>query len=495
LIAVLREDPLSWGRTPRSLRFFDPAVDYAWCGCWHRPLQICVHNDTLILDEDGLYDPTSFNDRLLLGMKGQMSEAERHFLRARLRGGILAKARRGEPRLQLPAGLAYDSRGGTVLDPDGGARRAISLLFDTFTATGSAFAVIQVFRKARLTFPARHRGGPRAGELYFRALTHDQVLKILHNPCYAGAYCYGRARHVTDLDGRHHTRIKPAEDWTVLLPLALEVALTVTDELAAQARHADALRAAHVQRAQHAADQARRLAVDPGNRLVADALVADWNARLRELAHRPRRLHHGQGRHRRPRRETAVLDEKQRAPIRALAGQGRTLNLPVPLNAWQQRKTPEPVIEQITQLLARPTYSEVARILNQRGLTSGDGKPWDARRVRAHCRARRIPGRWQRLRDSGLLTLDEAARELHAHPSSIKRWYRLGLIAGHLADDRGTCPYHPGQVRPGPAQVEATAEARRGAQLLLRDPGQDDLLPGLVGVEVSARERSGVECS
>ena len=75
-----------------------------------------------------------------------------------------------------------------------------------------------MFRKARLTFPARHRGGPRAGELYFRALTHDQVLKILHKPCYAGAYCYGRARHVTDLDGRHHTRIKPAEDWTVLLP-------------------------------------------------------------------------------------------------------------------------------------------------------------------------------------------------------------------------------------------------------------------------------------
>ena len=185
---------------------------------WHRLLQICAHNDTLILDEDGLYDPTSFNDRLLLGMKGQLSEAELHFLRARLRGGILAKARRGELRLPLPIGLAYDSRGETVLDPDGGVRQAISLLFDTFTATGSAFAVVRAFRQAQLTFPARHRGGPRAGELYFRTLTHDQVLKILHNPCYAGAYCYGRARHITDLDGHHHTLIKPAEDWTVLLP-------------------------------------------------------------------------------------------------------------------------------------------------------------------------------------------------------------------------------------------------------------------------------------
>src|SRR6266576_7243494 len=110
---------------------------------WHQLLQICAHNDCLILDEDGLYDPTSFNDRLLLGMKGQLSEAELHFLRSRLRGGILAKARRGELRLQLPIGLAYDSRGETALDPDGGVRQAISLLFDTFTATGSAFAVVK----------------------------------------------------------------------------------------------------------------------------------------------------------------------------------------------------------------------------------------------------------------------------------------------------------------------------------------------------------------
>jgi DNA invertase Pin-like site-specific DNA recombinase len=575
---------------------------------WHRLLQICAHNDTLILDEDGLYDPTSFNDRLLLGMKGQLSEAELHFLRARLRGGILAKARRGELQLQLPIGLAYDSRGETVLDPDGGVRRAISLLFDTFTATGSAFAVVRAFRQAQLTFPARHRGGPRAGELYFKTLTHDQVLKILHNPCYAGAYCYGRARHTTDLDGHHHTLIKPAEDWTVLLPdhhpgyitwpryqanlqvlaanaaargdnrtagparegpallqglivcgrcgrrmtvryhtradstivpdyvcqndgisnaapicqhlpgaavdtavaglllatltpLALEVALTVTDELAAQAGHADALRAAHVQRAQHAADQARRryLAVDPGNRLVADALEADWNARLRELA-----TAHDD--YTTATSATAILDDQQRARIRALAadfpalwhdpatpmrerkrlirllitdvtltrgdyaitaaaavrlpgGQHHTLNLPIPLNAWQQRKTPQPVIEQIDQLLGGQTYSQVACILNQRGLTSGESKPWDAGRVRAHCFTRHIPSLWQRLRDSGMLTLDEAARQLHAHPSSIKRWYRLGLITGHLADDRGTCLYHPGQARPGPAQVEATGKA------------------------------------
>ena len=184
---------------------------------WQRLLQICAHNDTLILDEDGLYDPTSFNDRALLGLKGQMSEFELHFLRARLRGGILAKARRGELKLQLPIGLVYDLRDQVTLDPDAGVRGALSLLFETFAATGSAFAVVKTFRDQQLLFPGRHRSGPHAGELYWNSLCHDQVLKVLHNPAYAGAYVYGRARHTTDLDGRPHTLAKPPGEWTVLI--------------------------------------------------------------------------------------------------------------------------------------------------------------------------------------------------------------------------------------------------------------------------------------
>ncbi len=150
-------------------------------------------------------------------MKGQLSEAELHFLRSRLRGGILAKARRGELRLQLPIGLAYDPRGQVTLDPDTGIRGALSHLFTTFASTGSAFAVVKTFRQTQLTFPGRHRSGPRAGELYWKNLSHDQVLKILHNPAYAGAYSYGRSRHTTDLDGHHHTLSKLADDWTVLI--------------------------------------------------------------------------------------------------------------------------------------------------------------------------------------------------------------------------------------------------------------------------------------
>ena len=184
---------------------------------WQQLVKICAHTDTLILDEDGLYDPAIFNDRVLLGMKGQISEFELHFLRARMRGGILAKARRGELALALPAGLVYDHHGQVMPDPDAGVRHAVQLLFSTFTATGSAFGVVKAFREQQLAFPARHHRGPRRGELFFQPLTHDRVLSILHNPAYAGAYAYGRASHTTGLDGHHHTSAKPIQEWTVLI--------------------------------------------------------------------------------------------------------------------------------------------------------------------------------------------------------------------------------------------------------------------------------------
>ena len=104
---------------------------------WHRLLEICALTDTLILDEDGVYDPAHFNDRLLLGLKGTMSEAELHVLRARLRGGILNKARRGELRCRLPIGLVYDGAGRVVLDPDTQVQESVRLLFATFARTGA----------------------------------------------------------------------------------------------------------------------------------------------------------------------------------------------------------------------------------------------------------------------------------------------------------------------------------------------------------------------
>lgn len=114
---------------------------------WHRLLEICALSDTLILDEDGIYDPAHFNDRLLLGLKGTMSEAELHVLRARLRGGLLNKARRGELRCHLPVGFAYDPQGRVVLDPDEQIQASVRLLFQTFARTGAAHATLKHFRK------------------------------------------------------------------------------------------------------------------------------------------------------------------------------------------------------------------------------------------------------------------------------------------------------------------------------------------------------------
>src|SRR6266545_4172670 len=105
---------------------------------WHRLLEICALTGTLILDEDGLYDPCNFNDRLLLGLKGTMSEAELHLLKARLRGGVLSKARRGELIQRLPVGLVYDPSGRVVLDPDTGVQQAVRHLLATFAATAPA---------------------------------------------------------------------------------------------------------------------------------------------------------------------------------------------------------------------------------------------------------------------------------------------------------------------------------------------------------------------
>jgi DNA invertase Pin-like site-specific DNA recombinase len=164
---------------------------------WHRLLELCSLSNTLILDEDGLYDPGDFNDRLLLGLKGTMSEAELHFIRARLRGGQLSKARRGELKLPLPVGLVYDPADQVVLDPDTGVQQAIRLLFDTFAATGSARAVVKTFTDQQLTFPLRVRTGAHKGELAWMPLKHWRVLRTLHNPRYAGAFVYGRRRERT----------------------------------------------------------------------------------------------------------------------------------------------------------------------------------------------------------------------------------------------------------------------------------------------------------
>lgn len=185
---------------------------------WHRLLEICALTDTLILDEDGVYDPCAFNDRLLLGLKGTMSEAELHVLRARLRGGIVSKARRGELASPLPVGFIYDPAGRVVLDPDQGVQQGLRHFFTTFARTGSARATVKAFRDAGLKLPSRVRSGPRKGELAWTELCHWRALLLLHNPRYAGAFFFGRQRTRVRPDGRMTSEVLPREEWLALIP-------------------------------------------------------------------------------------------------------------------------------------------------------------------------------------------------------------------------------------------------------------------------------------
>jgi DNA invertase Pin-like site-specific DNA recombinase len=184
---------------------------------WHRLLEICALTETLILDEDGLYDPAHFNDRLLLGLKGTMSEAELHVMQARMRGGLLNKARRGELRLPLAVGFVYDTQAQVILDPDQQVQQSIRTLFQSFRRVGSAGAVVKAFRDARLLFPHRPRGGPLDGELLWVKLNITQVLNVLHNPRYAGAYVYGRTRIRRTLQGTQQHRVAQDQWHTLLL--------------------------------------------------------------------------------------------------------------------------------------------------------------------------------------------------------------------------------------------------------------------------------------
>ena len=579
---------------------------------WHRLLEISALNDTLICDEDGLYDPCAVNDRMLLGMKGQISEFELHTLRQRMQGGLLAKAARGDLAMRLPVGLVYDSAGAVVLDPDAEVRAAVDHLHSAFRAAGSAIAVVKTFRAEGLHFPARHLSGPRAGELYWVPLRHDRVLEVLHNPRYSGAYCYGRKRHRTNAGGVVRTTLKPREEWTVLIPdahpgyvgfaefetnqailtsnatargedrragppregvallqglavcgvcgkrmtvryhhrrdgspvpdyvcqregiatatppcqticgsgidaavadlvatavspLAIEASLAVAEELTQRAAEADRIRAVHVERARHAADAARRryLAVDPTNRLVADALEADWNGKLRDLAESEEDYRRGQG-------HNGVLTAEQQTRIRALStdfpalfhdpatsmrerkrlirhlindvtlikagehitahvrfagGQTDTINVPRPLRAWETHTTPPETLTIIDELLAEHTHDEAVAILNARGLTGGWRTPFTVASLTALCKAHGIPALRERLRAQGMLTVEETARQLGVSTDTVATWRRQGLLTARRVDGRRSHLYHPGQGRP-PLHHKTEAADRRADGLL-----------------------------
>ncbi|MBA0083604.1 MAG: recombinase family protein, partial [Acidobacteria bacterium Pan2503] len=188
---------------------------------WHRLLELCAITSTLVIDEDGCYDPAEFNDGLVLGMKGTFAQAELHIIRARLHGGKLNKAHKGELHFPLPVGLVFDDDK-IALDPDQEVQGAVRTVFELFERESSAYAVVQRFQGLGLRFPRRSYGGAWDGKLLWGRLTHSRVLGILANPSYAGTYVFGRHQACKQIGptGEIHTQSHrmPQSEWRVVIP-------------------------------------------------------------------------------------------------------------------------------------------------------------------------------------------------------------------------------------------------------------------------------------
>jgi DNA invertase Pin-like site-specific DNA recombinase len=552
---------------------------------WHRLLELCARAGTLILDEDGIYDPATFNDRLLLGLKGEMSQAELHILKARMRGGVLNKARRGELEMAPPVGLVYRPDGTVGLDPDQEVQAALRLAFETFARTRSALQTIRWLRDEGIRFPRRQRCGPNKGELLWGPLDHSRLLQILHNPRYAGAFVYGRVRTGRTPDGKYHARKVPQAKWPYVIhdvhpgylsweqfetnqkclaenalgfghertfgparegpallqgrvlcglcgtrmgvhyvtesgvsvptyvcqeaavrtgapvcqrvsgkgvdhavsalllelvqPLTLDVALAVQQEVDTRWAETDAVRRQQVERARYDAELARRryMQVDPDNRLVADALEADWNAKLRA---------HGAAQEeyeRRRQHQRQVADEETRQKILSLAtdfprlwndpaleprerkrmlrllvedatlvktdvitvhvrlrgGATRTLVVPRPVPIAQIRKVKPAVVAEIDRLLEDHCDREIAELLNRHGLRTWQDRPFTLKKVAWTRGAYHLVSHYGRLRAKGCLTAEEMSRQLGVSMTTVHEWGRQGLLRKHpyRADQRG----------------------------------------------------------
>lgn len=183
------------------------------CSDWYPLLDICGYKDCLIADRDGIYDPGSANGRLLLGLKGQLSELELHTIRARMTAGLLNKARRGELSLRLPVGLVHSANQQVVKDPHLEVQNRLGLVFSTFLRVKSACKVLHFFNEHDLHLPRR----ARFGDVVWKKPTVSAILSTLKNPAYAGAFVYGRTRTSRDVHGKATTRRLPMEQWKIIV--------------------------------------------------------------------------------------------------------------------------------------------------------------------------------------------------------------------------------------------------------------------------------------
>ena len=491
------------------------------------------------------------------------------------------------------------------LDPDQQVRETITLLFATYRRTGSASATMKYFRKQGFPFPRRLHTGLQKGELAWGELRHSRTLDLLHNPRYAGAYCYGRTQVIRNVNGGHSHKELPPNEWHALIPnahvgyisweeyqdnqrrllesaqahgvdrrhsppregpallqgiaicglcgkrmsaryhlrhnqifpdyvcqrdciehgrptcqyiagaaidkaigelllemfkpMALEVALAVQQELTTRLEETDRLRVEQVERVRYEADLARQryMQVDPNNRLVADTLEAEWNAKLRALREAQENYQRQQDR--------ILLDKDIRSRIKALStdfprlwndpntsnrdrkrmvrlmledvtlikgeqitlnirfkgGMVTTLKLPAPKTVQEKYTTPPEIVEQIDRLLEYNADRQVANILNQQGLRSGKGRRFN-KRILGHIRSGYgLKSRCDRLREAGMLTQKEMAERLGVNTKTVQKWRAAGLLRGYACNDQNKCLYDPPGADPPVEHMGSKLSKRR----------------------------------
>ncbi len=197
---------------------------------WHQLLELCSLSGVLLAGPDGIYDPGYYNDRLLLGLKGTMSEFELYLIRQRMLSGKLAKAERGELAVPLPIGYVRRPSGEVILDPDEQAQHVVRLVFGTFARLGTLNGILRYLVDQQVQLPVRVHAGPSKGEIEWRRPTRETLQIMLHNPVYAGYYAYGRRqleprRKVPGRPGTGRV-VKDSSEWLVLLPGRLPAYIT-----------------------------------------------------------------------------------------------------------------------------------------------------------------------------------------------------------------------------------------------------------------------------
>ena len=374
---------------------------------WHHLIDLCGLVNTLLIDHDGVYDPSLINDRLLLGLKGSMSEFELSLFRQRSKEAIDAKARRGELRFCLPAGLCWTEDGKIELDPDRRVQHAVKMVFEKFVELCSVRQVLMWFREEGLSVPRikDNKNSTPIREIIWRPAYYNALLKIIRNPFYAGAYAFGRTEARTRVeDGkarRDHGHQKPRERWTVLETSDMRVKQRIV-------------------------------------RLMLEEVIVDIDEQAAQIA---MKLHWLGGRH-------------------------SELHIQRPRPGNHRHATRTDAVEIVKRMAGQWPDKEIAATLNRRGMKTGVGNTWTESRVYSLRRKHRCLDYSPPSNGEEMLTLNQAADRLGVGSWVVRRLIKLGILEASQ-----TVRSAPWQIKTSTVESEKIRKAAQAVKSRKLRPG------------------------